>query len=465
MKEGIGTVESTSALNGKDGQSEDCTRLGGAANQLRIRDRIRELRRVHARDLVSNPRNWRRHPKAQADALRGLLEEIGYADALLARELPDGRLMLIDGHLRAETTPELELPVLILDLNEAEADKLLLTLDPLASLAESDAERIGSLLQTVRTDSAAVEDLLRRTAGERLWSLIHPQQEPPAQIDQAGELHKKWGTCAGQMWRIGEHRLLCGDAANPEDVARLMGDERAVLFATDPPYAVGYTGGSHPQSWANRGAANRDKDWSGQYVEAKSADVKNDQASGVELYRGFIGAAIKHAIARNAAWYCWHASRRQMMLESIWNEFGAFVHQQIIWVKSRPVLTHSTYLWQHEPCLFGWVQGEKPRTLRSQVGATAGEFPTTVWEVPSSEVETDAHPTSKPCRLFSLPIEMHTEPGEICYEPFSGSGSQLVAAQQTGRRCFAIEKSPPFVAVALERMSALGLKPELIGER
>src|SRR5208337_1769536 len=429
-----------------------------------IRDRIRELRRVRATDLVPNPKNWRRHPKAQADALRGLLTEIGYADALLARELPGGKLMLIDGHLRAETTPEVEVPVLILDLDEAEADKLLLTLDPLASLAESDSERIGTLLQTVRTDSPAIEELLRRTAGERLWNLIHPQAEPPAQIDQAGELQRKWGTAAGQLWRVGDHRLLCGDATKAEDVARLMGDERAVLFSTDPPYAVGYTGGSHPQSWANRGAANRDKDWSGQYVEAQSADVKNTEEAGVQLYRGFIGTAIKHAIVRNAAWYCWHASRRQMMLETIWNEFGAFVHQQLIWIKSRPVLTYSTYLWQHEPCLFGWIRGEKPKTRRSQVGATADDFPTTVWEIPSSEVETDAHPTSKPCRLFSLPMEMHTEPGDLCYEPFSGSGSQLVAAQQTGRRCFAIEKSPPFVAVALERMAALGLKPELVGE-
>lgn len=436
-----------------------------ANDRLQIRDRIRELRRVPARELIPNPKNWRRHPKTQAAALRGLLEEIGYADALLARELPDGRLMLIDGHLRAETTPDLDLPVLILDLDESEADKLLLTLDPLASLAESDSERIGALLQTVRTDNAAVEELLRRTAGERLWSLIHPQAEPPAQIDQAGELQKKWDTCTGQLWRIGEHRLLCGDATNSEDVARLMGDERAVLFATDPPYAVGYTGGSHPQSWGNRGAANRDKDWSGQYVEAKSADVPNAEGAGVELYRAFIKMALEFAIVRNAAWYLWHASKRHSMAEKVWAEYGAFVHQQIIWVKSRPVLTYSTYLWRHEPCLFGWIKGEKPKTLRSQVGAAADEFPTTVWEVPSSEVETDAHPTCKPCRLFSLPMEMHTEPGDICYEPFSGSGSQLVAAQQTRRRCYAIEKSPPFVAVALERMAALGLKPELINER
>jgi DNA modification methylase len=192
--------------------------------------------------------------------------------------------------------------------------------------------------------------------------------------------------------------------------------------------------------------------------------VKNAEESGGELYRGFVNAAIKHAIARDAAWYCWHASRRQMMLESIWNEFGAFAHQQIIWVKSRPVLTYSVYLWQHEPCLFGWIKGEKPKSYRAGVGKLAGEFPTTVWSVPSSEIETDAHPTSKPCKLFALPMEMHTEPGDICYEPFSGSGSQLVAAQQTGRRCYAMEKSEPFVAVALERMAALGIKPVVIGE-
>jgi DNA modification methylase len=394
-------------------------------------------------------------------ALRDLLAEIGYADALLARELPDGRLMLIDGHLRAETTPAATVPVLVLDVSDEEADKLLLTLDPLAAMAESDSARITALLETVRTDSDAVRSLLRRTAGDHLWRLVHPEEEPPAQIDKAGELQKKWRTASGQLWQIGPHRLLCGDATSGDDVVRLMNGERALLFATDPPYAVGYTGAAHPQSWRHNRGSQQPANGSDQDFQLRGADIQDSEEGGVELYRGFIGVALTHAVTRNAAWYCWCASKRQAMVEQVWKEFGAFVHQQIIWVKTRSVLTHSVYLWQHEPCLFGWLKGEKPRILRAQVGGTAGECPTTVWAVPSTEIETDAHPTSKPCKLFAVPMEMHTEPDELCYEPFCGSGSQLVAAEQTGRRCYAIEKSPAFVAVALERMAALGLTPEV----
>jgi len=103
-----------------------------------VRDRIRELRRVKASELVSNPKNWRRHPKEQSAAMRGLLNEIGYAGALLARELPDGKLQLIDGHLRLETTPKATVPVLVLDVKEAEADKILLTFDPTSAMAQAD---------------------------------------------------------------------------------------------------------------------------------------------------------------------------------------------------------------------------------------------------------------------------------------------------------------------------------------
>jgi hypothetical protein len=127
---------------------------------MHIRDRIKELRRVRAAVLRPNPRNWRTHPPAQQDALRGVLAEVGYADALLARELADGTLMLIDGHLRAETTPDALVPVLVLDVDEAEADKILLTHDPLAAMAGTSLENLQALLAEVQTDSAAVRDLL-----------------------------------------------------------------------------------------------------------------------------------------------------------------------------------------------------------------------------------------------------------------------------------------------------------------
>jgi hypothetical protein len=173
--------------------------IAAGLDPFQIRDRIKELRRVRAKDLLANPKNWRRHPKAQADALRGLLAEVGYADALLAQELPNGKLMLIDGHLRAETTPDALVPVLVLDVTEQEADKLLATIDPLATMAEADADRIVALLKTVQTDSAAVQELLRRTAGDRLWKLVHPHEVDEAEVspERADELRAKWRTEPG----------------------------------------------------------------------------------------------------------------------------------------------------------------------------------------------------------------------------------------------------------------------------
>jgi hypothetical protein len=133
---------------------------------MHIRDRIKELRRVPASALQPNPRNWRTHPQAQQDALKGILAEIGYADALLTRETSDGGLMLIDGHLRAETTPDTVVPVLVLDVNEAEAEKILATLDPLAAMAGADAERLNALLRRVETGSQALQRLLAQLAAD-----------------------------------------------------------------------------------------------------------------------------------------------------------------------------------------------------------------------------------------------------------------------------------------------------------
>src|SRR5207237_6009737 len=139
-------------------------------------------------DLVPHGMNWRRHSAAQSAALKGLLAEIGYADALIARELPDGRLQLLDGHLRRETTPNMEVPVLVLDVTQEEGDKILLTLDPLAAMAEADKTSVDALLATVHTDSAAVAAMLEQIAGEAAWQALNDPKEVvevPAQLDRA----------------------------------------------------------------------------------------------------------------------------------------------------------------------------------------------------------------------------------------------------------------------------------------
>jgi DNA modification methylase len=238
----------------------------------------------------------------------------------------------------------------------------------------------------------------------------------------------------GDLWILGDHRLLCGDSTNHEDVRRLMNGERAILFATDPPYLVDYDGSNHPT---------RNKDWSASY-----GTTWDDSSQGAELYDGFIAAAVAEAIAEDAAWYCWHASRRQAMLEACWEKAGAFVHQQIIWVKDRGVLTRSHYLWKHEPCFMGWRRPNRPPKVAEET------LPST-WEMPSfAKDERPDHPTPKPLDAFGIPMRQHVARGGLCYEPFSGSGSQIMAGEANGRRVFAMEISPAYVDVAVERWQA-----------
>jgi hypothetical protein len=146
---------------------------------MQIRDRIREFRRVPASALQQHPRNWRVHPAEQQAALQGVLREIGYANALLARELSDGSLELIDGHLRAATTPDQLVPVLVLDVTAAEADKILLTHDPLAGLAETNAEQLNALLAEYSFESPAVQHMLAQLTTNEASSHAAPQVQVP----------------------------------------------------------------------------------------------------------------------------------------------------------------------------------------------------------------------------------------------------------------------------------------------
>jgi DNA modification methylase len=269
-------------------------------------------------------------------------------------------------------------------------------------------------------------------------------------------------TKPGDLWILGNHRLLAGDATKAADVARLMGSQRAVLMATDPPYLVDYTGGNHPAAHVNPKTGKRDKDWE-QILAKKDRhwDDYVDHATSVAFYVGFLRCAKEHALAENAVFYQWFAAMRSEVVFAAWREAGLLAHMMLIWHKSRAVLTHVDYLLDYEPMLYGWVRGSRP-PLQRRPPASAR----CVWEVASGGDDiSGVHPTQKPVELIRRCIEYHTRRGELVYEPFAGSGTTIVAAQMTDRCCFALEISPAFCDVAIRRFEAFSGKRAVLHSR
>lgn len=411
-----------------------------------------------------HPDNYQSHPPRQIERLRASLRKFGQVRSIVVQAPPqaDGYYLVVAGHgvvkaAEAEGFRTLVARVIPAGWPPQKVKAYLAADNELARLAVPESEQLlnilieaknfdEELLEAIGYGEDDFEELLAEFGREDEGAAV--VEDPGPELERAGELRQKWGVEPGQLWQLGGHRLLCGDCTERAAVERLMNGERAILFATDPPYLVNYDGTNHPQAW-NKPSAN--KDWSSQYHDWDNAE------QGEALYDGFISLAVAVAIEEHAAWYCWHASRNQAMLERVWNKHGAFVHQQIIWAKDRPVLTRSWYMWQHEPCLFGWIRGKKPPRARD-------DFHRTVWEADTNAPGTRTdHPTSKPLELFVIPMQQHTKPGELCYEPFAGSGSQIIAGEQLGRRVFALEINPAFVAVCLERWCvATGRQPELV---
>jgi DNA modification methylase len=424
------------------------TQMNSAAVAPIIRDRIRELRRVRAHDLVPHPKNWRVHPRVQKDAMRALLSEIGFADAVLVRELPDGRFMIVDGHLRAELNPDTEIPALVLDLTEAEAEKLLLTLDPLTSLAESDTARIQTLLETVQSDSEAVQELLRRIAGEKLWAQLHPQAFNEAEVpaERAEELKARWGTKIGQLWQAGEHRVIGGNSADRAVIERLWDScpLRFRMISCDPPYGVSY---SEKTRWTSKRGRGRHR-----------RPIQNDTLKPEELRELFATAlkvAREYALPGAAIYATVPSVFLKFFIQGL--EDGGFAYKQcLIWRKQSFVLSRSDYHYQHEPILYGWLSNSSHYFIsdRSQ---------SSVFEVDRPMVS-ELHATTKPVALITRMIANSTHPGELVFDPFCGSGTTLVAAHQLKRVGFGCEIDPAYLAVELERLSMLGLKPELVSE-
>jgi DNA modification methylase len=383
-------------------------------------------------------RNAKTHGADQVAKIAGSMAQFGWTVPVLVAD--DGELIAGHGRiLAAEQLGLTEAPVIVLGhLTEAQRRAYRIADNRLVESPWDEALLAGELQELAADDfdlslvgfsDAELDQLLAFDVGGDETS--EGPSVPPVVVP---EPPRHPASRTGDLWILGDHRLLCGDSTSADDVRRLMNGERAALFATDPPYLVDYDGSNHPT---------RNKDWSQSY-----GVTWDDSSQGAELYDGFIAAAVAEAIAEDAAWYCWHASRRQAMLEACWEKAGAFVHQQIIWVKDRGVLTRSHYLWKHEPCFMGWVRPNRPPKVADETLAST-------WALPSfAKDDRPDHPTPKPLDAFGIPMRQHVARGGLCYEPFSGSGSQIMAGEANGRRVFAMEISPAYVDVAVERWQA-----------
>jgi DNA modification methylase len=391
-------------------------------------------------DLNPDPANPRRIGDAELEALTRSIQEFGLVDPIIARREDS---IVIGGHQRLLAARRLgykTVPVVYVDLPPEKARLLNLALNKVSG--DWDKELLARLLADLDAtpnidlsltgfDDDEIAKLLKsldlRDKKDRAESF---DVDAALQAAQANPVAK-----TGDLWLLGDHRLLCGDSTNPDDVQRLMADTKAVLMATDPPYLVDYTGGSHPQSRSNKPNV-KDKHW----------DEYHDPTTSVDFFRSFLTATLPHLI-ETAAIYQWHAFRRQALVERAWTESGLLVHQQIIWAKARGVLTRSHYMWQHEPCFYGWREGKTPKRK-----PPSNE--TSVWQISQEGESMGIHPTQKPLEIFERPISYHSEPGDVCYEPFLGSGTQLIAAERLARRCYAIEMEPSYVDVAIKRWEA-----------
>ncbi len=418
-------------------------------------------------EIAADPANARLHDRRSIEAIKGSLMRFGQQKPIVI----DVSGVVIAGNGTLEAARELgwtHIMAIRSELAGVDRTAYAIADNRTAELSRWDDRALRDLLGALPADAA-------QAAGwnsNELEELLSVGDDEPVREHPAPAVLPTAVTQTGDLWELGEHRLLCGDSTDAGDVDLLMKGRRAALIATDPPYLVDYTGVR---------AGDRGKDWSSAYREIEIEDASS-------FYHAVFASVVRVSVP-NAAIYCWHAHKRVVELVEAWRSLDILDHQQIVWVKPVPVFGSVFWHFRHEPCLMGWIRGSKPphdgRHDHGSVWVVAGnQAPlerltkaqlirmildsSSAWEVDwegKARPVGNEHPTQKPIEIFARPIRKHTRKGDVCYEPFSGSGSQIVAAEQLGRRCFAMEIEPVFADVAVRRWQTMtGAVARLAGD-
>ena len=384
--------------------------------------------------LLANPRNWRLHPRNQQAALAGALDAVGWVQQVMVNRRTG---FVVDGHARvalAISRDEPSVPVLYVDLSPEDEALILATLDPIGAMATADEAKLNDLLAEVTVDDAGLLRLLG-DLGARKPGFTDPDEVP----EPPDEPYVK----PGDLWLLGNHRVLCGDATDPDDVARLLGGAEPRLLATDPPYGVSLDPTWRDHLYNGLGPAEQPyMRIEGHQNTTLSGDTRVDWSDAFDL------------VPSLEVGYVWHAGVHAAAVAAGLLRIGFEIASQVIWDKGLFAMSRGWYHWGHEPC---WVV-RKPGVVNLFHG---DRDQSTVWRAPSPKMimggsteEKFDHPAQKPVLLSEIPIRNHTEAGEAVYDAFLGSGTTLIAAETLGRRCLGIEIDPKYVQVAIERWQA-----------
>lgn len=371
-------------------------------------------------ELVPYARNARTHSPEQVDQIAASIREWGWTTPVLVDE--EGGL--IAGHGRVMAAKKLgigEIPVMVASgWSDAQKKAYVLADNKLALNAGWDTE----MLKVELAELSEMEFNLDLTGfdADELATLLAEKTEGLTDPDETPEPPAEPVTVLGDVWVLGNHRIICGDSTDADCVAKLLGSVKPHLMVTDPPYGVEYK-----PEWREQAGLNGPK-------AAKGVVLNDDRADWTEAWALFPGDVA----------YVWHAGLYAGVVADSLAACDFKMRSQIIWAKSVMVMSRGDYHWQHEPCWYAVRNGK--------VGHyDGGRKQTTLWQIEKPRKSETGHGTQKPVECMKRPIENNSSPGQAVYEPFSGSGTTIIAAEMTGRCCHAIELNPAYVDVAVIR--------------
>ena len=375
-------------------------------------------------ELIPYARNARTHSPAQVSQIAASIREFGFTNPILM----DGERGIIAGHGRVMAARQLgmtEVPTIELShLTPLQRRAYVLANNRLALSAGWDEDLLRIELAELRDEGfdlglTGFSDLeLTGFFADPNGGLTDPDEIPAAPAVPVSRL--------GDVWLLGRHRLACGDSSDPQVVEAVLASVRPHLMVTDPPYGVEYD-----PAWRNAALPGANTARVGKVLNDHIADWREAWA----LFPGDVA-------------YVWHGALHATTVAESLTACGFDIRAQIIWAKERLVMGRGHYHWQHEPAWYAVRNGA--------TGHWSGDRKqTTLWTIPSRDQDaTTTHGTQKPVECMRRPIENNSSPGQAVYEPFSGSGTTLIAAEQSGRACHAVELSPAYVDVAVLRWQA-----------